>query len=89
MHVTPFHVAIIAQQAEVTYVMLKATHQFSKTPVESFKKLLEMKTKINFARGSPETYLKDDRTLDGINSFHLLLLKGHLIDHYQKNYRMH
>ena len=61
MHVTPFHVAIIAQQAEVTYVMLKATHQFSKTPVESFKKLLEMKTKINFARGSPETYLKDDR----------------------------
>ena len=71
MYVTPFHLAIIAQQAEVVYVMLEATLQFANSPAEAFKKLLEMKTKINFARGSPETYFKDDRTLDEINSFHL------------------
>ena len=71
MYVTPFHLAIIAQHADIAYVMLEATLQYSRTPVESFKKLLGMKTKINFARGPPETYIIDDRILDGINSFHL------------------
>ena len=52
--------------------MLQSVTQFSNTPVESIKKLLGKKTKIIFAKSqSPDNYFKDDRTLDGINSFHL------------------
>ena len=72
MRVTPFHLAIIAQQPEIVHLIMKSVIQFSNTPVESIMKLLQKKTKIFFAKDqSPEIYFKDDRSLDGNNSFHL------------------
>ena len=38
---------------------------------ESIEKLLATVTEVNFARGHPDNYFEDDRTLDGINSIHL------------------
>ena len=51
--------------------MLETIFKFSKTPIASIIKLLSAKTEVRFAKGPPETYFIDDRSLDGINAFHL------------------
>ena len=71
MHVTPFQLAIIAQKADIVYIMLQSMVQFTNFPLESIKRLLQKKTKMDFTKGDPDTYVLDDRTLDQINSFHL------------------
>lgn len=70
MYLTPFHLAIISQQDNVVSTMLDFVIN-SEYPAESLKKLLSVKTSLKFANGDPDSYFKDDRTLDGINAFHL------------------
>ena len=61
---SPFHLAIISQNAEVVIVMLENAKK-------TLRKTLGMKTKVIFATGDSTDYNKDDKTMDGINSFHL------------------
>ena len=61
---TPFHLAIISQQTNVVTVML----QFAR---KTIKTTLDMKTKVFFATNDPSDYHKEDKTMDGINAFHL------------------
>ena len=51
--------------------MLQSIVHFSNSPLDSFKRLLQKKTKMDFTKGTPDTYVLDDRTLDQINAFHL------------------
>ena len=46
MQVTPFHLAIIAQQAEVVHVMLESTWKGSKLEVESLTEALAEKSRL-------------------------------------------
>ena len=71
MFVSPFQLAILAQQAKVVLVMLEGLLKYTKTPIETFAKLLAMKTEVSFARGSPFSYVFEDMNLDGVKSFHL------------------
>ena len=70
MFVTPFHLAIIAQQADIIECMLNYILEFSEKPVEDTKAILAKKTKVAFAKEAT-LYFKDDKTMDGINAFHL------------------
>ena len=63
LYMTPFHLAIISQQPSVVQVMLERS--------KSIKIALGMKTKVIFATSDPLDYSKEDRTMDGINAFHL------------------
>ena len=69
MFVTPFHLAIIAQQSDIVEVMLESVLN-SEKPAEDVKSLLAKKTKISFTKDI-SLYYKDDKVLDGINAFHL------------------
>ena len=51
--------------------MLEGLLKYTKTPIETFAKLLAMKTEVSFARGSPFSYVFEDMNLDGVNAFHL------------------
>ena len=63
IYMTPFHLAIISQQWAVVQVMLERS--------SNLKSTLGAKTKVTFATGDPLDYTKEDRTMDGINAFHL------------------
>jgi hypothetical protein len=56
---------------QVVLVMLEGLLKHTKTPIETFAKLLAMKTEVTFARGSPFDYIFEDMNLDGVNAFHL------------------
>ena len=71
MHVTPFHLAIIAQKADIVLLMLQSIVQSSNSPLDYIKRLLQKQTKVDFTKGTPDTYILDDRTLDQINAIHL------------------
>ena len=71
MFVTPFHLAIISQEPRIVECMIEAIKKHSKAPIASLTNLLSMKTEVEFAKGFPDTYCSDDRSLDGINAFHL------------------
>ena len=71
MFVTPFHLAIISPEPKIVKCMVEAIKKHSKAPIASLTNLLSMKTKVEFAKGFPDTYCSDDRSLDGINAFHL------------------
>ena len=64
IYMTPFHLAIISQQTNVVSVML----QFARRTI---KTTLDTKTKVFFATNDPSDYHKEDKTMDGINAFHL------------------
>ena len=49
MYVTPFHLAIIAQHADIIYIMLEATLQFSKSKQKQTAQN-KKHAQINFAR---------------------------------------
>ena len=66
MYVTPFQLAIMSQQVEIVVVLLQSVKD-----EQMMKKLLATVTKVIFKRGLPDSYFKDDRTMDGINAFHL------------------
>ena len=51
--------------------MLEGLLKYTKTPIETFAKLLATKTEVTFARGSPFSYIFEDMNLDGVNAFHL------------------
>ena len=64
IYMTPFHLAIISQQSNVVTVML----QFAR---KTIKTTLDIRTKVFFATNDPSDYHKEDKTMDGINAFHL------------------
>ena len=64
IYMTPFHLAIISQQSAVVQVMLEQSKSL-------LKSTLGTKTKVVFATADPLDYSKEDRTMDGINAFHL------------------
>ena len=66
MYVTPFQLAIMAQQIEILVVLLQSIKD-----EQMMKNMLSTLTKVIFKRGLPDSYFKDDRTMDGINAFHL------------------
>ena len=66
MYVTPFQLAIMSQQVEIVVILLQSVKD-----EQMMKKLLATTTKVIFKRGLPDSYFKDDRTMDGINAFHL------------------
>ena len=71
-----FKTAILARQAEVVSLMLE-TIVDSENPkelirlIEQMRELLRKQTKVNFNKGDPKEYFKDDRIMDGINAIHL------------------
>ena len=70
LYLTPFHLAILAKQAEVVRFMLRYVLD-SVDPPELMRKILSKTTKIDFVSGAPEEYFEDDVMLDGINAIHL------------------
>ena len=68
--VTPFHLAIISPEPKIDKCMLEAIKKHSKAPIASLRNLLSTKTDVEFAKGLPDMYCSDDRSLDGINAFH-------------------
>ena len=70
LYLTPFHLAILAKQAEVVRFMLRYVLD-SVDPPELMRKILSKTTKVDFVSGAPEEYFEDDVMLDGINAIHL------------------
>ena len=71
LYLTPFHLAILAKQAEVVHFMLRYVLDSSVDPPELMRKILSKTTKVDFVSGAPEEYFEDDVMLDGINAIHL------------------
>ena len=74
--VTPFHLAILARQAEIIQTMLEfilliGDYEDDLDQEKMILKLFSQTTKVEFLNGEPETYFKDDQIMDGINSIHL------------------
>ena len=70
LFLTPFHLAILAKQADVVQAMMKYVFD-SVDPEELVRKILSKKTKVDFTSGTPEEYFEEDANLDGINAIHL------------------
>ena len=81
MWMSPFHLAIVARQAEVVQLILKHLQircfsaNNNNNPEKNLKKkllkLLSETTKVKFTNGTKDDYDRNDCTLDGINSVHL------------------
>ena len=83
MWMSPFHLAIVARQAEVVQLILKHLQircfllpaNNNDNPEKNLKKkllkLLSETTKVKFTNGTKDDYDRNDCTLDGINSVHL------------------
>ena len=73
MTVTPFHLAIIAKQAGIVRVFMEKVMDIAEEDnkrLDLLVKLLGAKTLLLFPK-NPLCYDKDDRSLDGMNAFHL------------------
>lgn len=69
MNVTPFHLAILAQQTKIVQCILEMVLNHSS--IETIRKLLGAKTVVSFALDDPKQYLSEDASMDGNNAFHL------------------
>ena len=72
MTVTPLQLAIIAKRKKVTQVIIEyiANIEEAEECANALKEVLGSTVKLDFV-DDKETYDKDDRSMDGMNAFHL------------------
>ena len=73
MTVTAFHLAVMSNQRKVVRVMLQHVANIGEEEEcsNALVQVLGTKTSVVFTGGEAITYDKDDRSLDGMNAFHL------------------
>ena len=74
LHLQPLQLAIVAQQGVVLETILQHMVNCCETEdsIDLLKKQLGHKAKIDFPKSATkQIYDKDDRSLDGMNAFHL------------------